>query len=497
MKRIITLLLGLSGGALAVSVGLVTHMVFNQTLLFSTGASCAMLMILLQLHIMRRNGDLARQAEVDFQDLAQQIAHLEARVQSNDQRLQVTDVRVDQFQERMAQWVDQDARADIVEMGALISRMVDTIGALEQQAQLHRRLLLQPMHVPHAPQEPLSIGSDSQITLEPPVHHESTLHPSASGISGAPVHHARMTDMQQQRLPAEQVSELVSHRDQIKARALADMRQALNKHALIHSTKPLCFLAGGGVAARLHVNQLDLAGTASAHMSAEDRHQIASEHGLMPAIDLLALNTVCKQMLKDSSQDAHKMPEASLSVMPLSSALMTDKRFSDTFEQTLEAYRDISAHILLEFPAQLMSTRFTQTLPKDSALALRAKLTRFHRWGYRLGLRTQVEFGQDLGTGLPLSVLADCGFTHLRIPAKPLLAAHNAVRNGQKTSLDLHPNDYADLMTRKGLTLIADGVEDEFGILQLAQLGIQIGIGPALHDDHPPQSFLGAERAAE
>ena len=74
-------------------------------------------------------------------------------------------------------------------------------------------------------------------------------------------------------------------------------------------------------------------------------------------------------------------------------------------------------------------------------------------------------------------MFAELGFRYIRISAKPLIAALNAIEKGEKPQVDLHPVDLSGLVSRYGLELIIGDLENEAMVLEALELNAASAMG--------------------
>lgn len=385
----------------------------------------------------RHHGRLENQ----ISDIADTLESIHRSRHSWNTRLQVCEERLDLLIEDRANSQDVQARADIAELGALIKDMVDAMGDVDLRLQNHGRLLTSlPSQQPSQPPQPAPVSEKPEVQLP------------AQANRAEPI-------------PEENEQQILQERD-LKAERLSALRRALNSNAITLDYSPVVRLPRRQVWAHYTQAELNVPGETDQMML----RQIAADNGLMPCIDLLMLSQAARGP-KSEAPDQETAPV----ICPISLESFRPNPFSEALEEALESQRDQSQNIILEFPDTAMTSQLAANARDSESTALRARLKRYARWGYRYSLEKNARVGLAADYGM----LAELGFRYVRISAKPLIAAVNAIDNGEKAHFDLHPLDLSGLVARYAMDLIVSGLHDEKMVLEALELNASYATGLA------------------
>lgn len=360
--------------------------------------------------------------ETQISDLAEKLDSVHRSRNSWNTRLQVCEERLDLLADDQTVTQDIQARADVAELSALIRDMVDAMGDVDLRLQNHGRLLT---------------SLPSQQVLEKPAVQKPDEDQSAA--------------------------EAVESRDK-SAERLSALRRALNSNAITLEYTPVVRLPRRQIWAYYTDVELNVPGENDQMLL----RQIASENGLLPCMDLLMLSQAARGPKPEESEE-----EVTPVICPLSLESLRPNPFSEAFEEALETQRDQAQNIILEFPDTAMTSQLAANARDSESTALRARLKRYARWGYRYSLAKNARVGLAADYGM----LAELGFRYVRISAKPLVAALNAIDNGEKAHFDLHPADMSGLVARYAMDLIVSGLHDEKMVLEALELNAAYGTG--------------------
>lgn len=366
----------------------------------------------------RQHGRLEQQ----ISDLAAKLDSIHKSRNSWNTRLQVCEERLDLLAEDQTVAEDMEARADIAELSALIRDVVDAMGDVDLRLQNHGRLL-------------------TSLPSQQPVEKTAAEKPD----------------------PDQSAAQAIESSDK-SAERLSALRRALNSNAITLDYTPVVRLPRRQIWAHYTEAELNVPGENDQMLL----RQVAAENGLLPCIDLLMLSQAARGP-KTDNPDEEVVPV----ICPLSLESLRPNPFSEAMEEALEKQRDQAQNIILEFPDTAMTSQLAANARDAESTALRARLKRYARWGYRYSLAKNARVGLAADYGM----LAELGFRYVRISAQPLIAALNAIDQGEKAHFDLHPADLSGLVARYAMDLIVSGLHDEKMVLEALELNAPYGTG--------------------
>ncbi len=361
--------------------------------------------------------------ETDIADLADEVTDADKNWSTWNSRLKVCEERVDLLAEGLGTASDYQARTDIAELSALIRDVVDAMGDVDIRLQNHGRLLT-------------SLPSQRQADV-------SAAKPPPD--------------------PDQSAADAVEDRN-VNATRLSALRRALNGNAVAFDYEPVVRLPRRQIWAGFARASVQVPG----ERDQKSLRQLAAENGLLPCIDLLTLS----QAGKGSPVKLANGEKAPV-ICQLNLESLLPNAFSDAFEEALETQRDNAGNIILEFPDRAITGKLAANARDSESTALRAKLRRYARWGYSYALHKNTRIGLAADYGM----FAELGFRYIRISAKPLIAALNAIEKGEKPQVDLHPVDLSGLVSRYGLELIIGDLENEAMVLEALELNAASAMG--------------------
>jgi cyclic-di-GMP phosphodiesterase TipF (flagellum assembly factor) len=199
---------------------------------------------------------------------------------------------------------------------------------------------------------------------------------------------------------------------------------------------------------------------------------IAERAGLMPGIDNLLLFR-CVQVLRRLLM---KNREVGL-FCNISATTLNDPVAFPQFLQFMEANRALAPSLVLEFTQE--SFRALGPLESESLASLR-----------ELGFRFSMDHVRDLQ--LSPRELSERGIRFTKVPAGLLL-------NRVPESADIHTADLSDLLSRHGISLIAERIETETVVLDLLDYDVRFGQGFLFAPPRPvrAEALQGDNEAAE
>jgi cyclic-di-GMP phosphodiesterase, flagellum assembly factor TipF len=184
---------------------------------------------------------------------------------------------------------------------------------------------------------------------------------------------------------------------------------------------------------------------------AVDFIDIAESVGLLPKIDnLLAFRCVqVMRRLQLKSRDVGLFCN-------IGAPTLTDASFFKQFLDFMDANRALAGSLMFEFSQR--AYRNFGPLEHESLAALAER-----------GFRFSMDRVADLS--LEPKELADRWFRYLKVPAPLLLDRATGAQS------DIHPEDFADLLARSGVDLIAERIESEGMVLDLLDYDVRFGQG--------------------
>ena len=186
-------------------------------------------------------------------------------------------------------------------------------------------------------------------------------------------------------------------------------------------------------------------------ITAGDFIDYAESVGLMPKIDNLLLFR-CVQVtrrLQLKSRDVGVFCNVSASTL-------SDAAYFRQFLDFVDANRALGPALMFEFTQS--AYRAFGPLEHESLAALAER-----------GFRFSMDHVADLR--MEPKELADRSFRFLKVPAKLLLNPASASQS------DIHPGDFADLLARSGIDLIAERIESENVVVDLLDYDVRFGQG--------------------
>jgi cyclic-di-GMP phosphodiesterase TipF (flagellum assembly factor) len=197
--------------------------------------------------------------------------------------------------------------------------------------------------------------------------------------------------------------------------------------------------------------------------------KVAAPAGLMSVVDNLLLFR-CVQIVRRLAQRQRDVAV----FCNISAHTLSDPEFFPQFLDFMHHHRDLAGQIIFEFT-------------QDSVLAARASeeanLRYLANLGFRLSMDQVTKLDFDLGRARRL------GFHFLKLRAQTLIAgmqnAHAAVA----------AEDFKDLLSRNGLNLIVERVEDEKTVVQLLEYNIDFAQGYLFGEPRPLRDVAEASDA--
>lgn len=177
----------------------------------------------------------------------------------------------------------------------------------------------------------------------------------------------------------------------------------------------------------------------------------AEKAGTMPVLDKMllvrAIQVLRRLLLRKSD---------AIVVCNISSSSLADSSFFNDFRKLLSAKPDLADHLIFEFDQETVLKM--DTLEEESLRALK-----------NLGFRFAIDNVTDLS--MDFLKLVSLGFHYVKASSKVLLAA-------KKTGInEIHAEDFARFLSRNGLQLIVDHVENESDVVELLDFDISLGQG--------------------
>ena len=177
----------------------------------------------------------------------------------------------------------------------------------------------------------------------------------------------------------------------------------------------------------------------------------AKKAGTMPVLDKMllvrAIQVLRRLLLRKSD---------AVVVCNISSASLADSSFFNDFRKLLSAKPDLADHLIFEFDQETVMKM--DTLEEESLRALK-----------NLGFRFAIDNVTDLS--MDFLRLVSLGFHYVKASSQVLLAAKKTGVN------EIHAEDFSRFLSRNGLQLIVDQVENESEVVELLDFDISLGQG--------------------
>ncbi len=199
----------------------------------------------------------------------------------------------------------------------------------------------------------------------------------------------------------------------------------------------------------------------------------AEKAGSMPVIDKMllvrAIQILRRLLLRKGD---------AVVVCNISASSLADSHFFRDFRKLLSAKPDLADHLIFEFDQETVMK--IDTLEEESLRALK-----------NLGFRFAIDNVKDLS--MDFLRLVPLGFHFVKTSSKALLAA-------KKTGInEIHAEDFSRFLSRNGLQLIVDHVENESEVVELLDFDISLGQGFlfAAPREVKPDVISGSNRRTE
>jgi cyclic-di-GMP phosphodiesterase, flagellum assembly factor TipF len=199
-------------------------------------------------------------------------------------------------------------------------------------------------------------------------------------------------------------------------------------------------------------------------LAATDFLSAAEAGGLMPRIDNLMVFR-CVQVVRRLMS---KNRDVGL-FCNIAAATLADAEFFPQFTEFMEANRAIAPALVFEF---------TQAAYRAFGPIETESLGTLMGWGFRFSL----DHVGDLK--LEPRDLADRGFRFVKVPATLLLNRHGGSIG------DIHPADLTGLLSRFGIELIADRIENEGTVVDLLDYDVKYGQGYLFSQPRPVRAEI-------
>lgn len=177
----------------------------------------------------------------------------------------------------------------------------------------------------------------------------------------------------------------------------------------------------------------------------------AEKSGTMPVLDKMllvrAIQVLRRLLLRKSD---------AVVVCNISASSLADSSFFNDFRKLLSAKPDLADHLIFEFDQETVLKM--DTLEEESLRTLK-----------NLGFRFAVDNVTDLS--MDFLKLVSLGFHYVKASSQVLLAAKKTGVN------DIHAEDFSRFLSRNGLQLIVDHVENESEVVELLDFDISLGQG--------------------
>jgi cyclic-di-GMP phosphodiesterase TipF (flagellum assembly factor) len=362
-------------------------------------------------------------------DLARQVAEL-------GRRLSAMETNADAVVDR-ALAVTKPISAEIDELGALMKQLAETVSAHETalRAPPPRRTEFAAVPPPAAPSPPVSLESDLGVRADP----EKAANRDDSGRLGDS---GRFKDV-------EPVKEVARFKDLEGDAAVAVIREAIEANRVDLYLQPIVTLPQRKVRfyeamARLRTGEGEIVLPA-------DFLDYAESAGLMPKLDNIILFR-CVQVLR---RLLAKNRDVGL-FCNLSTSTLGDSAFFPQLSEFMDANRALAPSLVFELKQAAYRALGPIEVESLGALADR-------------GFRFSMDHVGDLR--LEPRDLAERGFRFIKVPSTLLLN-----RAGPAAS-DIHPADFAGLLSRFGIEMIAERIESEGVVVDILDYDVKYGQG--------------------
>ncbi|HEY1541390.1 MAG TPA: EAL domain-containing protein [Xanthobacteraceae bacterium] len=401
-------------------------------------------------------GDLAR----GIADLARQVSELNRRVAAIEGKAQAA------VEKTLA--VTQPINAEMGEVGGLIQQMAETIAAHETQlkeltpggpppppppaiaepAVEAASAFMPPAPIEPAAPPPVAPPPPPSLVFQeaPPPALPAAAPALASDISAAPAIAATVAPAPE---PVSTRIQSGRFKDMEPAAVVAMIRDAVESNRIDLFLQPIVTLPQRKVryyeaVARLRVGEGE-------PVAAADFLSYAESGGLMPKIDNLMMFR-CVQVVR---RLLAKNRDIGL-FCNLSTSTLADAQTFPQFTEFMEANKAIAPALVFEFTQSAL--RQMGPIENESLAALRQR-----------GYRFSVDNLSDLR--VEPRDLAERGFRFVKAQASLLL------NRGGATLSDIHPQDFAGLLSRHNIELIAARIETEGAVVDLLDYDVKFGQG--------------------
>ncbi|MEM9739645.1 MAG: EAL domain-containing protein, partial [Pseudomonadota bacterium] len=167
----------------------------------------------------------------------------------------------------------------------------------------------------------------------------------------------------------------------------------------------------------------------------------------------------------------------------VSAASLEDERFFPIFLEFMAEHQDLSGAVIFEVPADAFIQRSREM--RDSMDKLAA-----------LGFRFSLDHAASLDLDLPR--LQDAGVRFVKFQAQRLvdqLRDENGPRPSSSIMAQIKGEDVSAVFSRYGITMIADHLEDEAGVVEVLEFSVPFGQGHVFGSPRPIKSSLMEETA--
>jgi cyclic-di-GMP phosphodiesterase TipF (flagellum assembly factor) len=400
-------------------------------------------------------GDLAR----GIADLARQVSELNRRVAAIEGKAQAV------VEKTLA--ATQPINAEMGEVGGLIQQMAETIAAHETQlkeltpgapppppppAVVEPAVAGAPAFMP--PESMMPVAPPPVAAVEPPSPPPAALQEAppvaapafAPAISIAPPIAAAVAPAPE---PASTRIQSGRFKDMEPAAVVAMIRDAVESNRIDLFLQPIVTLPQRKVRYYEAVARLRLG--EGEPVAAADFLSYAESGGLMPKIDNLMMFR-CVQVVR---RLLAKNRDIGL-FCNLSTSTLVDGQTFPQFIEFMEANKAIAPALVFEFTQSAL--RQMGPIENESLAALRQR-------GYRFSLDNLSDLRVE-----PRD-LAERGFRFVKAQASLLL------NRGGATLSDIHPQDFAGLLSRHNVELIAAKIETEGAVVDLLDYDVKFGQG--------------------
>lgn len=434
---------GLCMLVIAASLGAVAYLALELSALESLASAITALSLLTAYNAFagraRERLDIAQR----ITDLSRGTAELARQVGEQGRRIAAAEAQLNQAAERTQAEATNPLASEIEVLGMLVKQLAESVAT-------HERML-----IGATPSPPLSPAAPPRGEMDVAAKEASGAAKEAGGAADEPASPPPATET-----PPGSASTMVGM-----------VRKALEGNRLDLHLQPIVTLPQRKV--RFYEATTRLRTEDGTVLLPADYLRPAESGGLMPLLD----NLMLFRSVQVVRRLAHKNREVGL-FCNIASSTLADAEFFPQFFEFMSAHRALAPSIVFEFTQA--SLRAMGPIESEGLAQLRD-----------LGFRFSLDQVNDLQ--FEPRALAELGFRYVKVPAALLL------NTATVTAAGIHSSDFANLLARYGVDLIAEKIETESAVIDLLDYEVRFAQGFLFA---PPRPVRGevfqppAERAA-